>query len=329
MTSCDSRSAAPTVVRDCLALAETMPADSDAEPQEAERVGCVLGARYEIESLLGRGGMGSVFAARELATGERVALKILRDYARFDPQILDRFLQESLASALIQHPNVVRALGAFHDDVEGPVLVLELLHGENLAEHIERCGALPVDRALQIALQIAEGISAAHARGVIHRDLKPANVFLQAGQAARDVRVRVLDFGVSLLREFGQVPSNAVLLGTLSYMAPEQLQSAKTADERTDVYSLGMTLYEMLAGKTPFQETSASELLHEILFSPVPQLSEHCPALGRAVAEVVGRAVQRDPAMRYQSMQEFRAALLQLDKEIGRARANTVDSRFD
>ncbi len=329
MTSIHPRSTAPTVVRDCLALAETMPADSDAEPQEAERVGCVLGGRFEIESLLGRGGMGAVFAARETATGERVALKILRDYARFDPQILERFLQESLASALIQHPNVVRALGAFHDEVEGPVLVLELLQGENLAEHIERCGALPVDRALQIALQIAEGISAAHARGVIHRDLKPANVFLQAGHAARDVRVRVLDFGVSLLREFGQVPSNAVLLGTLSYMAPEQLQSAKTADERTDVYSLGMTLYEMLAGRTPFQETSASELLHEILFSPVPPLSEHCPVLGHAVADVVGRAVQRDPAQRYQSMQEFRAALLQLDKEIGRARANTVDSRFD
>jgi serine/threonine-protein kinase len=245
-----------------LALAETLPAEGDAEPTEAERIGCVLGRRYEIESLLGRGGMGAVFAARETTTGERVALKILRDYARFDPQILERFLQESLASALIQHPNVVRALGAFHDDVEGPVLVLELLEGENLAEHIERCGALPAGRALQIALQIAEGISAAHARGVIHRDLKPANVFLQAGRAARDIDVRVLDFGISLLREFGQ-SSNAVLLGTLSYMAPEQLQSAKTADERTDVYSLGMTLYEMLAGRTASQETSASELRTE------------------------------------------------------------------
>ncbi|HMJ14315.1 MAG TPA: serine/threonine-protein kinase, partial [Polyangiaceae bacterium] len=194
-----------------MALSETLPADSAGEPQEAERVGCVLGHRYEIESLLGRGGMGSVFAARETNTGERVALKILRDYARFDPQILDRFLQESLACALIQHPNVVRALGAFHDDVEGPVLVLELLEGENLAEHIERCGALPVERALQIALQIVEGISAAHARGIIHRDLKPANVFLQAGAAAHDLQVRVLDFGIALLREQNQTTNDAVL----------------------------------------------------------------------------------------------------------------------
>jgi serine/threonine-protein kinase len=305
-----------------------MPAEGNGEPTELERIGCVFGGRYEIESLLGRGGMGAVFAARETTTGERVALKILRDYARFDPQILERFLQESLASAMIQHPNVVRALGAFHDDVEGPVLVLELLEGENLAEHIDRCGALPAQRALQIALQIAEGISAAHARGVIHRDLKPANVFLQAGQAARDINVRVLDFGISLLREFGQ-SSNAVLLGTLCYMAPEQLQSAKTPDERTDVYSLGMTLYEMLAGRTPFQETSASELLHEILFSPVPPLAERCPEVEKAVSEVVGRSVQRDPEQRYQSMQEFRAALLQLNGALGSASSDAADSRFD
>ncbi|HMJ09987.1 MAG TPA: protein kinase, partial [Polyangiaceae bacterium] len=108
----------------------------------------------------------------------------------------------------------------------------------------------------------------------------------------------------------------AVLLGTLTYMAPEQLQSTKTADERTDVYSLGMTLYEMLAGKPPFRETSASELLHEILFSAVPPLAERCPNLELGVLEIVARAVQREPAQRYQSMQDFRAALMQLSAEL-------------
>jgi eukaryotic-like serine/threonine-protein kinase len=310
---------APTVVTDCLAFAETSPLDADGEAPEPDRAGQIIGARYEVERLLGRGGMGAVFAAREIATGQRVAVKLLRDYARYDVHTLDRFLQESLASALIHHPNVVRALGAFHDEREGPVLILEHLEGENLAQYIARSGRIPVKKALSIAIQIASGISAAHARGVIHRDLKPANIFLQTETSQPNPCVRVLDFGIALLREYRQAANDEVMLGTLNYMAPEQLRDGNAADERTDVYSLGMTTYEMLAGRIPFEVTHQEALLNEILFSRVPALSERCPELTEDITAVVDRSLCQDPNQRYQTMIEFREVLegLLLERRVG------------
>src|SRR5688500_134898 len=236
--------------------------------------------------MIGNGGMSTVYAATEQATGDKVALKILKRSITEHPDVVDRFVQESLAVALVHHPNVVRSLGAFEDDEGAPIMILELLHGRSLDQVIAEEGPQPIGRAVKISLHAAEGIAAVHAKGIVHRALKPANIFLPEAKDGTDEPVKVLDFGVSLLNDpliresAARKTGGGEILGTPQYMAPEQVHDARAADERSDVYALGAILYEMLTGWAPFRAKTYPMLIVEILTATPPPIADHrrdCP----------------------------------------------------
>src|SRR6266498_5350274 len=214
--------------------------------------------RYEILSPLGAGGMGEVYRAKDSRLGRDVAIKVLPATLSQDPDRLKRFEQEARAAGVLNHPNIT----AVHDigTADGaPYIVTELLEGETLRERLST-GPLPVRKAIDYAVQIVKGLAAAHEKGIVHRDLKPENLFL-----TKDGRVKILDFGLAKLthaEEGGSQQTNlptatagtepGVVLGTLGYMAPEQVRG-RPADARSDIFSFGAILYEMLSGRRPFQ----------------------------------------------------------------------------
>jgi len=219
-------------------------------------IGEVVADKYRIEKLLGSGGMAEVYAAVNIRTDRRVALKWILPALAASPEVLARFRREALAAGRINHPNVV----TIFDVVEhqgSACLVMELLAGETLADKMKRTGPMAFVEAVAIILPAMRGVAAAHAHGVIHRDLKPDNIFLcmDADGSIRDCKV--LDFGVSKLTvadaaTTGDITLSGNVVGTPEYMAPEQVRAGKHADHRIDIYSLGVVFYEMLAGRPPF-----------------------------------------------------------------------------
>src|SRR6516164_8808992 len=225
---------------------------------------------YEITALLGKGGMGEVYRARDTRLKREVAIKTLPDEFSRDPERLARFQREAEALAALNHPNIAHVYG-LEESASIRCIVMELVEGETLQQRLTR-GAIPVDEALQIAKQIAEALEAAHERGIIHRDLKPGNIMLTA-----DGKVKVLDFGLAkALQE--QQPSNlsnsptmlsaasmpGLILGTAAYMSPEQARG-QNADHRSDVFSFGCVLYETLCGSQAFQGQTVSDILAAVL----------------------------------------------------------------
>jgi eukaryotic-like serine/threonine-protein kinase len=248
---------------------------------------------YEVLGLLGAGGMGEVYRARDPRLGREVALKIVGASFRDDPESLARFREEARTLATLSHPNVV----AIHDFgvSEGiSFAVMELLEGETLRERLRR-GPLPWRTATGIAIAVARGLAAAHARGVVHRDLKPDNVFLM-----REGGVKVLDFGLAFLRrdEEDEAPAAVGFPGTKLYMAPEQV-CKQALDNRTDIFAFGVTVYEMLTGQRPFDRISLGETLRAILHDEPPTLET-----GRSTPPILARVIQRclakNPEDRYQ-----------------------------
>ena len=229
---------------------------ADAKPSQTLAIGEVVADKYRIERLLGSGGMAEVYAAINIRTDRRVALKWILPALAASPEVLARFRREALAAGRINHPNVV----TIFDVVEhqgSACLVMELLSGETLADRMKRTGPMAFVEAVAIMLPAMRGVAAAHAHGVIHRDLKPDNIFLcmDADGSIRDCKV--LDFGVSKLTvadaaTTGDITLSGNVVGTPEYMAPEQVRAGKHADHRIDIYSLGVVFYEMLAGRPPF-----------------------------------------------------------------------------
>jgi serine/threonine-protein kinase len=270
---------------------------------------------YRVVQLLGEGGMAAVYLATHPTLGRRVAVKVLnRDLARLD-QIVQRFFNEARAASAIGHRGIVEVFDLGTLPSGAPYIVMEYLDGESLAQRMTRLGRLPLETAADIAGQIAGVMDAAHARGIVHRDLKPDNLFLVPDPLlpGREL-VKVLDFGIAKL---AQRPADAadqrtrtgVILGTPRYMSPEQCRESRDVDHRTDVYSLGIVLYEMLAGEPPFISGSWGELAHMHIGVIPPPLRAHLPAVPASVAEVVHRALEKDPAARFQSMAELGRAL--------------------
>jgi protein kinase-like protein/zinc ribbon protein len=261
--------------------------------------GTMLGDRYRVVGLLGRGGMGEVYRADDLKLGQAVALKFLPEVVESDPARLQRFLNEVKIARQISHPNVCRVydVGA----VDGQhFLSMEYVDGEDLASLLRRIGRLPGDKAIQIARQLCAGLAAAHDKGVLHRDLKPANVMLDG-----EGRVRITDFGLAAV--VGQVTGADVHAGTPGYMAPEQL-AGKEVSIASDVFSLGIVLFELFTGKQVFKASSSAELarLHqENRTSP----SSLVPDLDPAVERVILRCLARHPAERPSSALAVAAAL--------------------
>ncbi|MCC6553170.1 MAG: serine/threonine protein kinase [Polyangiaceae bacterium] len=280
-----------------------------------EHVGLVVGGRYQVRGLLGKGGMAEVFLAQDRTTGAPVAVKILNPRHIREPSKRARFLLEATAGAKIVHPNVLKVLDVGLRDDGAPYLVMEYLFGESLGEWLRRERSMSVELGLPLVRQLAEGLAAAHREGVIHRDVKPANVF-RVGEKGSPYAAQVVDFGFAKLAELSGLTQQGVAVGTIEYMAPEQTVN-EPPDARTDVYGLGALMYRMFTGRLPFHIKDDAELLaHHLLVPPPP------PALGEdrmasRLGAVILRALRKRPDHRYPSMEALLADLDRLATPAG------------
>ena len=266
-------------------------------------VGEVLGDRYELEELVGAGGMSSVFRAHDRLLDRKVALKVLHQQYADDPEYVERFRREARAVATLSHPNVVTVIDRGDEDGR-QFIVFEYVDGENLKRLLEREGPLPVERALELAMQVARGLSFAHQEGLVHRDVKPQNVLLNG-----DGRAKVTDFGIARSLDVQQgVTRTGTVLGTSDYIAPEQAQG-QAVDEQSDVYSLGVVLYELLTGKVPFPGENFVAVAMRHINEPPPSVRASRPEVPPRVDAAVQRAMAKSPADRFPTMLDFCAEL--------------------
>ncbi|HEY3725376.1 MAG TPA: serine/threonine-protein kinase [Acidimicrobiia bacterium] len=271
------------------------------EPLEPGRV---LGGRYRLERVIARGGMGTVWEADDPLLARHIAVKTLDAAIGTDESIRARFRREAVAAAAVTHPNIVATYDTGEDDGVA-YIVMELVHGITLRQLIDRDGAVPVDDAAAIAYQVADALSVAHARGLVHRDVKPGNVLVQP-----DGRVKVTDFGIAKAADSGgdELTRTGMVVGTARYLAPEQVDGG-AVDERVDIYSLGLVLYEMLCGKAPFEADTDIATAVARLTSPPRPITLECPAVPSGLEHVIDRALTKDPSDRWPSALAFRDAL--------------------
>ena len=274
-------------------------------------VGSTVAGKYHIDRLIGRGGMGAVFQATHAAIGKRVALKFLRAQPTRDSDATTRFQREAKAASLAESPHIVQIFDSGRSERGLPFLVMELLTGEDLRARLRREGRLDAETTVRIAVQVLKALREAHAAGIVHRDLKPDNVFL----CARDDEpsfVKLVDFGISKLQQRTGVDTlthEGAVLGTAFYMSPEQAQSFPDIDGRTDLFSVGAIMYEMLAGEPPHSGPTYEAVLIAICTRDAADVREKVPAIPAELAEVIARALRRDRAERYGSASEMLAAL--------------------
>jgi Tol biopolymer transport system component len=290
-------------------------ARSDFLPSSALRITTAKGTRlgdYEVQSLIGSGGMGEVYRARDSRLHRDVAIKVLPSFVSSDPDRLRRFEQEARAAAALNHPNILAVfqMGTYEG---APYLVSELLEGLTLREHLRR-GPLPMRKAVDYAIQIAHGLAAAHDEGIVHRDLKPENLLV-----TKDGRIKILDFGLAKLtqpssdssdqtRTLEQTTEPGVVMGTVGYMSPEQVRG-EAADHRADIFAFGAILYEMLTGKRAFQGATAVETMGAILKDEPPDFASTVPAPQPALQRIVYRCLEKDPDHRFRSVSDLAFAL--------------------
>jgi eukaryotic-like serine/threonine-protein kinase len=262
-----------------------------------------IAERYRLIEQLGRGGMGRVYRAHDELLDRPVAVKLIYDDAVRDRELRHACAVEARAAARLNHPGIVRVLDSGFDDGHCYV-VMSLAEGRTLAEIVREAGRLPVERALDVAVQVADALAAAHAQGVIHCDVKPGNLLVDDGG-----HVRLVDFGIARVASSTTGLTGELLQGSAQYVAPEQIEGA-SVDARTDLYALGTVLYEMLAGQTPFCGGSIASVLARRLVNDPPPLREVNPSVPVHVERLVLRALDRDPDRRFQSADELRDALL-------------------
>jgi eukaryotic-like serine/threonine-protein kinase len=273
--------------------------------------GDLIADRYELEELVGSGGMSTVFRARDLQLERRVAIKILHERYVDDAEYVERFRREARAVARLSHPNIVTVIDR-GDEGGRQYIVFEHVEGENLKELVTRTGRLPPRRALELVIPVADGLAFAHEHGLVHRDVKPQNVLLSS-----EGEIKVTDFGIarSLDVEHG-VTQTGTVLGTSEYLAPEQA-SGEPVSPATDEYSLGVVLWELLTGEVPFTGENFVAVALRHVNEPPPRLRELRPELPARLAAAVERALAKDPAQRFPSMSalaaELRACLAELD----------------
>ncbi len=271
--------------------------------------------------MLGRGGMGAVYEAENTWTQRRVALKVMRASVADDEVFVRRFMQEARTASQLQHPNIVDVLDMGQDATTGEIFIVqEFLSGRDLGRLLAERGTLSVREAFDVMVPVMEALVAAHARGIVHRDLKPENIFL--AETAKGVVPTLIDFGIAKVVVDDaslQQTGTGVLLGTPDYMSPEQARGESALDGRSDVWALGVVLYELLSGKKPYTAANANALIAKIIYEAPTPLDVVAPQLSPAVVDLVMRAVRPALAERHATMQAFLDALRATD-------ARTVDA---
>jgi serine/threonine-protein kinase len=276
------------------------------------QVGDLVAGKYRVSALIAAGGMGVIVAARHETLGQNVAIKLLvpdSDHA----QKSERFLREARAAAAIESPHVCRVFDC-GEHAGIPFMVMEHLVGHDLAHELRARGPLPSAEAVDLVLQALEGIAEAHALGIVHRDLKPSNLFLSR-KPGRPLEVKVLDFGISKLTpafhasDDEDLTHTEMMLGSPRYMSPEQVQNARGVDARTDLWSIGVILYQLLDGHSPFAGTTMGETIGKVLTHDAPPIQRKRPDVPAGLAAVLDRCLARDRERRYRNVAELALAL--------------------
>jgi serine/threonine protein kinase len=276
---------------------------------------------YEIQSLIGEGGMGAVYLARHPVIGRNAAIKVLHKEMAQNAALVTRFVNEARAVNALAHPNLIDIIDAGTMDDGTPYLMMEFLEGESLATRLERQGRIPLADALEIVNQVAEALEAVHRKDIVHRDLKPDNLFLLADDKyPRGLKVKILDFGIAkLLGEQTQSPKTqtGMVIGTPAYMSPEQCKGgAGGIDRRSDIYALGVILFHMVCGRVPFQAEGTGEILGMHIYETVPSPLKFAPTLPAELVSLILKALEKDPQNRFPSMAEMRLPLGKLQRAL-------------
>jgi eukaryotic-like serine/threonine-protein kinase len=282
----------------------------------------VLNGRYEVESRLGEGGMAKVFAGTDRLLGRKVAVKVLSSQYAQDKTFVERFRREAQAAAGLNHPNVVSVFDTGSDDGVH-YIVMEHVEGRTLAHIIGEEGALRPARAVEIAVDVCRALSSAHEKGMVHRDVKPGNILLTP-----DGGVKVADFGIARVASGEPLTVTGSVIGTASYLSPEQA-SGGSIDARSDIYSLGCVLYEMLTGKTPFAGDSLVSIAYKHVEEEPTAPSLVNPAVPAGLSTVVTKAMAKDPADRYQSADEMAGELREASADAAPAKAVPTNERTE
>ncbi|WP_307254569.1 Stk1 family PASTA domain-containing Ser/Thr kinase [Croceifilum oryzae] len=265
-----------------------------------------LSGRYEILNRIGGGGMAVVYKAKDMSLHRNVAVKVLSESLSNDSEFIRRFSREAQAAASLSHPNIVNVYDVGEDDYT-QFIVMELIEGPTLKQHIQEQGPLSVEEAAEIAIQICDGLSNAHDNGIVHRDIKPHNILLGASG-----RAKVTDFGIARAASSSTITQTGSVMGSVHYFSPEQARGG-VITEKSDIYSLGVVFYEMLTGKLPFDGDSAIGIALQHLQEPVPDPKELNSDIPDNIVKILLRSMEKDPEMRYTSvramMQDIRYAL--------------------
>jgi serine/threonine-protein kinase len=279
------------------------------------REGDVIAGKYEIIQLIGTGGMGFVVAANHIELGEKVALKFLRQDCLANQELVGRFSREARAAVKIKSEYVARVFDVGSLPSGAPFIVMEYLEGKDLYEIVHENGPVAVNTAVEYVMQTCEALAVAHAAGIVHRDIKPENLFLTRRATGLDI-IKVLDFGISKVALTGSVFESTLPLvktmmpmGSPVYMSPEQIRASSDIDPRTDIWSLGCVLFELLTGHAPFEAPSITLLTATILEQAAPLLRTQCPEAPAELEAVIARCLEKDPNRRYQDVGELAVAL--------------------
>ncbi len=290
---------------------------SSEPPPDVDLTGKIIAGRYNVLRRLGEGGMGVVYSAMDTRLEKQVAIKILKEDFATRPDVVARFTQEAKSAARIKHENVLDVTDYGGTEDGSFYIAMEMLVGTDLADVLQKDGTVELQRALNIAVQVTRALGAAHGKGIVHRDLKPENIFLIQADDGREV-VKIVDFGIAQMKDMtGQggkkLTQTGMIFGTPEYMSPEQAKGA-AVDHRVDVYAVGVILYEMAAGRTPFIGDTFMGVLTQHLYEPAPAIFSLNPNahITPEYESVIAKALAKDPDQRYQSMQELGDDLIRI-----------------
>jgi eukaryotic-like serine/threonine-protein kinase len=275
---------------------------------------------YRIDEIVGRGGMGVVFKATDMNLEKTVALKMIDPFLARDENFLKRFKTEAKALARLENPNIV-SVYALRETSVGVFMVMEYVKARTVSEWIRERGKLSVKETLTVSKQLLNAIGHAHSVGVIHRDIKPNNILL-----CDNGNVKVMDFGLAkVVQDISQNTMTQTAAGTLYYMSPEQIKGLKNVDNRSDIYSVGMSIYEMAAGRTPFDKSKSEyEIQKQIIDGDIPSPIQFNPGIPKSLVKLIKKSIEKDPAKRFQNIDELKAALNEVDVTVEDTQDKTI-----